>query len=343
MWRQLLQRPEDANVTTLHRAVVLLESNLGMSELEGMLTGEEVNGGGGAGAEGATAAKTASEVAAARERASPEEAERRLRDAVFARWRRDGCEAYEDTLKLVSLVDFFLPYFPLERRHVDELIRRALRERAARFSAAVGQALAAADEEGEEDGEEEAEELVGAECQGDGGPEAEEEESALAFWPPPQQHCRGGRRAARLKPAIIRVAWSPAVVDFLSSRVEFSGPFPLEGAKGVESAVTRHVARLLRRAAEALAQQRQWRRAATPTELLLPDTVLLFVGGGGSSAGPSHQQQLQAELMTADEARARGGGGGGAVVVAAAVGPDPACSAGAGGGGGGTGACAAQR
>lgn len=33
-----------------------------------------------------------------------EEAERRLRDLVFTRWQGSGCEGYEDTLKLTSLV-----------------------------------------------------------------------------------------------------------------------------------------------------------------------------------------------------------------------------------------------
>ncbi len=55
-----------------------------------------------------------------------EMAEQRLRDVVFSRWRTAACESYEDTLKLVSLVDFFLPFLPLERRHVRELIVREL-------------------------------------------------------------------------------------------------------------------------------------------------------------------------------------------------------------------------
>lgn len=37
---------------------------------------------------------------------------------MFAAWRRSACEDYPDTLKLVSLVDFFLPYFPLQREQV---------------------------------------------------------------------------------------------------------------------------------------------------------------------------------------------------------------------------------
>ena len=49
-----------------------------------------------------------------------------MRDLVFAHWQSAGCEAFEDTLKMTSLVDFYIPYFPLERRHVAELARRQL-------------------------------------------------------------------------------------------------------------------------------------------------------------------------------------------------------------------------
>ena len=49
---------------------------------------------------------------------TPERAERALRDLVFSSWRRSPCEEYPDTLKMISLIDFFLPYFPLQREQV---------------------------------------------------------------------------------------------------------------------------------------------------------------------------------------------------------------------------------
>ena len=45
----------------------------------------------------------------------PEAAQKLLKDLVFEIWRRDGCEQHTDTAKLVSLVDFYLPFLPLER------------------------------------------------------------------------------------------------------------------------------------------------------------------------------------------------------------------------------------
>ena len=49
---------------------------------------------------------------------TPEQAERALRDTVFAWWQGSKCEAYVDTLRFLSTVDFFLPYFPLQRPQV---------------------------------------------------------------------------------------------------------------------------------------------------------------------------------------------------------------------------------
>jgi hypothetical protein len=58
-------------------------------------------------------------------------AEALLRSVVFAQWRASQCEAYEDTAKLMSLIDVFLPYLPLERAHMPALVALALRDRAA--------------------------------------------------------------------------------------------------------------------------------------------------------------------------------------------------------------------
>ena len=108
MLRQLISNPEAAN-TTLNRAIILMESNLGMSDLEQMVVSSKAKGQG----------KT---------HVSAEAAEKVLRNAVFSSWRHSGCnEEYSDTLKIISLVDFFLPFFPLERDSVTELMRRELK------------------------------------------------------------------------------------------------------------------------------------------------------------------------------------------------------------------------
>eukprot|EP00878_Enallax_costatus_P027083 GHUV01029127.1.p1 GENE.GHUV01029127.1~~GHUV01029127.1.p1 ORF type:complete len:315 (+),score=79.44 GHUV01029127.1:352-1296(+) len=106
LWRQLLAHPERANITS-KRAVILMESNLGMTELEELLTqmGD-------------------------RSKVKLAAAEELLRGVVFAQWRASQCEAYEDTLKFMSMIDVFMPYFPLERQHMTQLIDLALRDRA---------------------------------------------------------------------------------------------------------------------------------------------------------------------------------------------------------------------
>ena len=57
---------------------------------------------------------------------SAEDAQRALKDLIFSTWAAEGCESRTDTLKMVSLVDFFLPFLPLERRHVQQLFSKRL-------------------------------------------------------------------------------------------------------------------------------------------------------------------------------------------------------------------------
>lgn len=71
--------PQVANVS-LNRAVVVLESNRGYTELHALL--EAAGGDRGA--------------------VSAERAQRALKDLVFERWLRDGCEERSDTLKMVG-------------------------------------------------------------------------------------------------------------------------------------------------------------------------------------------------------------------------------------------------
>lgn len=159
MLRQLLQNPEIANAT-MNRAIVMLESNLGMSELQQLL-----------------------EEQGSRKKITAEAAESRVKELVFRAWSGSGCETFADTLRLTGLIDFYLPYFPLERRHVEELLRRGLAAR-------------------------------GAELQ-------------------------------RTKHTSLE--WDERIVQFLCSKIEFDGAYPLEGAKGVESVITRYVSRIARK------------------------------------------------------------------------------------------------
>lgn len=57
-------------------------------------------------------------------------AEELLRGVVFAQWRASQCESYADTLKFMSMIDLFVPYLPLERQHMPQLIDLALGHRA---------------------------------------------------------------------------------------------------------------------------------------------------------------------------------------------------------------------
>jgi hypothetical protein len=52
-----------------------------------------------------------------------------MRDLVFERWRADACEAVEDTMKMISLVDLYLPYFSLSVSDLRILVNRGLQQR----------------------------------------------------------------------------------------------------------------------------------------------------------------------------------------------------------------------
>ena len=60
---------------------------------------------------------------------SAEEAQKVLKDLVFSLWAADECEERTDTLKMLALVDFFLPFLPLERPQIAQLFEMRLRER----------------------------------------------------------------------------------------------------------------------------------------------------------------------------------------------------------------------
>jgi ATP-dependent Clp protease ATP-binding subunit ClpA len=86
--------------------VIILESNSGYLQLHELL-----------------------QAAGHRGRVRAEEAQRVLKDLVFDLWRADGCEERSDTLKMLALVDFYLPFLPLERPHIEQLFRMKLKER----------------------------------------------------------------------------------------------------------------------------------------------------------------------------------------------------------------------
>ncbi|GAX81277.1 hypothetical protein CEUSTIGMA_g8709.t1 [Chlamydomonas eustigma] len=164
MLRQLFQNPEIANAS-LNRAIILLESNLGFSELEQMV------------------------LRVGKDKITPESAEHTLRDLVFASWRRSACEEYTDTLKLVSMIDFFLPFLPLQREQVETLMVKSI--------------------------------------QG----------WANILW----------------KEKSTQMEWDMDVVAFLADKVDFDGPFPLEGGKQVANIAIRYLARLVRTCPDARA------------------------------------------------------------------------------------------
>lgn len=101
-FRQLLQGNMVGNIS-LAKSIVVLESNTGYTKFPKLL-----------------------ESAKSREKISSVKAQQLLKDLVYLRWLSEKCEETADTLKMVSLVDFFLPFFPLERVHIEELFQKRI-------------------------------------------------------------------------------------------------------------------------------------------------------------------------------------------------------------------------
>lgn len=101
-FRHILQGGMVGN-QSLGQAIIVLESNLGYSVLHRML--EEKGG---------------------RDMIDMQEAQRALKDMVFQVWQQQGCEDFSDSQKLLRSIDFFLPFYPLEKKHLEILFRKTL-------------------------------------------------------------------------------------------------------------------------------------------------------------------------------------------------------------------------
>jgi ATP-dependent Clp protease ATP-binding subunit ClpA len=105
MLRQLLDKGATANFS-FARSIVVLEANIGTSHMYRLLAD-----------------------AKSREALSAEDAQRALKDVLYNKWLLDGCEELVDTQKTLSLIDMYVPFLPLERRHVRAVLEQHLQQR----------------------------------------------------------------------------------------------------------------------------------------------------------------------------------------------------------------------
>ncbi len=138
-----------------------------------------------------------------------------LKDLVFSMWADDGCEAQADTLKFVSLVDFFLPFLPLERSHIEALFHMRLKETAEQLRQSQSVELTWA-------------------------PDIITFLTDKARSSPPQ-----GRQQVLTCALPAKRRLCCASIEY-RTQVEFDGSHPIEGAKEVSTVMTRHVSRALR-------------------------------------------------------------------------------------------------
>lgn len=105
--RQVIDTGMVGNVSA-RRSIIVLESNTGSRHMVKLL-----------------------QRAGSRDALTPEAAQRSLKDVTYNASLRQQCESPVDTQKLLSLVDAFVPFLPLERRHVRSALAGLLRDRRA--------------------------------------------------------------------------------------------------------------------------------------------------------------------------------------------------------------------
>ena len=105
MLRQLLDKGMTSN-SSFTRSIIVLEANVGSVHMFKLLS-----------------------EAPSRAALSAETAQRLLKDVLYNKWLRDGCEEQVDTQKTLSLVDLYVPFLPLERDHVRVVLEAHLLER----------------------------------------------------------------------------------------------------------------------------------------------------------------------------------------------------------------------
>lgn len=147
---------------SLAQSIILLESNAGYAQLHELLeqasnaaeeeetkkkesngssSGRRKGGGGSSSSDPASSSSSLGRDRSNEKKPDPdaarlavplETAARSLKDHVFARWVSQRCEPRADSARALAAIDHFLPFYPLERPHLERLLRRRLAARSLR-------------------------------------------------------------------------------------------------------------------------------------------------------------------------------------------------------------------
>lgn len=158
---------------------------------------------------------------------SAEEAQKVLKDLVFSMWTSDECEERTDTLKMLALVDFFLPFLPLERPHIEQLFVMRLQDRR---RALLAEKLAA--------------DLTWT-------PQvvqflADRVRLPFSVLSHPGKTGRKSIRHLDSYPDTALAVLPMMTDEGICAQVDFEGKYPIEGAKEVGTLMTRYISRVLR-------------------------------------------------------------------------------------------------
>jgi len=148
------------------------------------------------------------------------ELSRALKNAMFTKWEKEHCEDFHDTVKVLSSIEYFVPFQPLDEDALKQIANAHLEYRSKylienEFVSSMLTTLSSSSSS------------------------RESPTSSVASLP---------QMDAIKRRVNVTLSWDDRLLSFLARESEFEGEFAIEGGKEVKSTLSRTVTRAIRRA-----------------------------------------------------------------------------------------------
>ena len=148
------------------------------------------------------------------------ELSRALKNAMFTKWEKEHCEDFHDTVKVLSSIEYFVPFQPLDEDALKQIANAHLEYRSNylienEFISSMLTTLSSSSSS------------------------RESPTSSVASLP---------QMDAIKRRVNVTLSWDDRLLSFLARESEFEGEFAIEGGKEVKSTLSRTVTRAIRRA-----------------------------------------------------------------------------------------------
>ena len=193
-----------------NKAIFILEANAGFVHIHGAAEADRKR------RLGDESKKRDSE----REGGNHVELSRALKNAMFTKWEKEHCEDFHDTVKVLSSIEYFVPFQPLDEDALKQIANAHLEYRSNylienEFISSMLTTLSSSSSS------------------------RESPTSSVASLP---------QMDAIKRRVNVTLSWDDRLLSFLARESEFEGEFAIEGGKEVKSTLSRTVTRAIRRA-----------------------------------------------------------------------------------------------